>query len=350
MANEEASSIFRRWVNGLRSKRGPEISTLNIGGDMPAIGTRVAPNNVNSGKTAAPKDGTDETHLHKIIRFTDPRTNVVFVGHPVMFLAGVRHASIEAGSRNSQGTAGIWANDLQMLGQTDWSDDAQFGLFQKKIVQPKHALGCMGMIEATPYQFSDILQIGENVLIYQLTNLLTGAFFPLGMGRGEVDPVYGLSHYLHQTGQGKRKYLPPEVIRLCDRVLDAFADDETALFNKGVALLAENDAQQAHTCFEMLVQLKPEDLLALLHNAATLAKLGEDNRAIEMLKDADSLSAEGCKTMLDSVASVRDPLNELIVKTSQENPERRDAWELWQKYFLPRLETKAEPRENRPDA
>jgi hypothetical protein len=349
MGNDEGTSMFRRWVNGLGKKRDPEISTLNIGGDMPAIRPRIAQKDTDSKKAPAeapPQDGTDPTHLHKVIRFTNSRTNTTVLGHPVIFLAGYRHASIQPGSRNSQGIGGIWANDSQMSGQAEWSDDAQFGLFQRSIPEPKQILGCMGMIEGTPYQFSEILQTGENVVVYQLTNLLNGLFYPLGMGRDKVDPVYGLIHYLEKVRKGSSPYMASEVIGLCNGVLDAFPDHEIALFNKGVALLNENDIPQANACFERVIQLTPEDQLSVLHYAATLSKLGEDDHAIEMLKNADELSEEECRTALAAITSVRDSLNEMIVKVLQDAPERRDVWNLRQKYFLPRLEMDVEAQKN----
>jgi hypothetical protein len=351
MGNDEGPSMFRRWVNALGKKRDPEISTLTTGGDMSAVRPRVAPKDDDSKKAPSEEtqDGIDPTHLHKVIRFTDPRTNTILLGHPVMFLAGYRHASIQPGSRNSQGIGGIWANDSHMSGQAEWTDDAQFGLFQKSILEPKQVLGCMGMIEGNPYQFSELLQTGENVLVYQLTNLLTGSFFPLGMGRDRFDPVYGLANYLEKAATGSRKYLPPDVITLCNLVLDASPQNEMALFNKGVALFIEKENLHARACFETLLELTPGDQLTLLHSAATLARLCEDDRAIEMLKNADELSEEECRTTLAAVTSVSDSLNEMIVKVLQDAPERRDVWNLWQKYFLPRLETNVEAQKDGSD-
>lgn len=257
-----------------------------------------------------------------------------FMGQPVQFLPGYFQASaIQAGSHNPLGEPGIWANSFQARGELSWVDDPVAGFFQRKIYRLQDAIGVTGQIAGVRHRFDDILQIGRNLVVYQLTNLETCNYLPYGFPREIFDARHALTEYLDRTAKGRAKYQDDTAIELCDRVLDAYPQDETALFNKGVALAAKREFKAAHECFSTFLAIDDEDQLCLLYDAHALAELGDHKRAANRLLEAASLHGEELQGYLNRFKHLRPPLSAAVRAVINDDPLRADIGGLWLRYF-----------------
>ncbi len=334
MSAEEKPSSFRKLVTSLWKKLDPELRLLTIiRSEMPRSVETACKRELGTAKIRVPR-GLDPAIVKHDLYFTDPGTNSTFTGTPLKFLPGNYHQQvIEPGSRDPNGIRGIWVNEMQVTGRIDWSDDSRCGLFCRKMYSLKDALGSKGTLLGTPYVFEDILQIGQGLTVYQLTNQMTGSYVAVGIGRDEVDAVHALIKYLRKSGEGTISYSSSQAIALCDRVLEAFPEEETALFNKGVAKMIDHHFAESHACFERLIQQQPNDQFAILHDAAALAQMGEDNLALTQFIRADAISEEECETNL-KLRSIRDPLKALMTKLTQLPViAQDDVRHLWRRYF-----------------
>ncbi len=227
---------------------------------------------------------------------------------------------------------------MDLSSRATWEDDPVFGLFAKKILHMEEVIGCKGRIDGVPYVFDQILQVGRNVIICQLTNLNTCSHLIRGLGRGEFDPVYDLHDFLRKVTEGTRKFTPEVVMALCDRVLESFPMEEIALFNKGVALFIEKDYVQAHACFGKYLDVVPGDVITLLYDSVSLAAVGEDRAALQQFGRAHELSEEQCREHLATMDSIRRPLLDLIERLIRLRPEETAAENLWLRCFPPQIE------------
>ncbi len=339
--SKEEKSWFPKWVTEVWKKREPPLTVLKIPDQTQPI---VRPSNDRRPDPTkahpALVTGLDPLIVGRYIKFNVPGTDRTFIGAPLKFLPGhYQQSVIEPGARNPLGIPGIWANDNDAKGNLDWSDDPQQGLFCRKIYHPKEVLGCRGTIQGVPYAFDDILQVGQNLLVYQLTNLNTCSYGACGFGRDEFDARYALIKYLHRSVEGRLEYSPPTVIALADHVLEAYPLDDTALFNKGVALMIQQNFVQAHTCFKLLIQEKPDDQLAVLHDAAVLASMGEDDLAVKQLVRAHAISEAELRSYLNSFQAVRNVLRDLVLKLMQSSPAQTIVENLWLQYLCSDIET-----------
>jgi hypothetical protein len=306
--------VFRRLVNAFKKS---EPVTLKI-----------------ENETSPPRTGAagqpDSWMDHRLVQFIDPRTNESFIGHPVKFMPGMRHPSIEPWAHNVQGVPGLWANDMNMGETATWSDDPTEGIFTRIVLHPRELLGRIGSIEGVPYVFANILQVARNTVVYQVANRNSQSYFVIGLGRDVLDPVYGLANHIQKMAEGHRSDSAAEAIAICDNVLAKLPENELALFNKGVFLLADNRAEEAHLYFERVLQRNPNDVLALVNAAAALADMHQNELAIERLAQADCVSEENCRSILDTVASLKAPLDALTNGCSATS---ETAQRLRQKYF-----------------
>ncbi len=125
---------------------------------------------------------------------------------------------VEPGSHDPLGAPGIWANETDLKGEIDWLDDSVSGLCCRKIYEPKDVIGSKGEIAGVPYIFDAILQTGQNVIVYQLTNLDTCDYLAYGFGRTDFDARHALVQYLRHIVEGKRPYISGKIIALANWV------------------------------------------------------------------------------------------------------------------------------------
>lgn len=274
-----------------------------------------------------------------------------FMGQPVQFLAGHFQATaIQAGSHNPLGEPGIWANSFQARGELSWTDDPVEGFFKRKIYRLQDAIGVVGSISGVRHRFDDILQIGRNLVVYQLTNLETCNYLPYGFPREIFDARHALTEYLDRAAKGRAKYHDDTVISLCDRVLEAYPQDETALFNKGAALTSKRDFKAAHECFTAFLSMDDEDQLCLLYDAHALAEMSEHTRAADRLLQAAEVHGDELQAYLNRFKHLSAPLAASVRVVIAEDPLRADVGGLWLRYFyseaedLPREQTRTEAR------
>lgn len=142
---------------------------------------------------------------------------------------------------------------------------------------------------------------------------------------------------MRKVAEGTREFAPKAVIALCDRVLESVPTEETALFNKGTALLIEKDYVQAHACFGKYLDVLREDVITLLYDSVSLAGMGEDRSALQRFVRADELSQEQCRECLAAFGSIREPLIEFIERLMRRVPGEKAAEHLWVRYFPPRM-------------
>jgi hypothetical protein len=192
---------------------------------------------------------------HRSVEFIDPRTNETFIGHPVQFLPGVCHPSVEPWAHSVQGVQGLWANDPKIGKKATWTDDPKEGIFACVVLHPRELLGRKGSIEGVPYVFANILQVARSTVIYHAANCNNQAYIVMGLGRDVLDPVYGRTNHIQKMAEGHRSDSAAEAIAVCNKVLAKLPDNEFALFNKGVFLLANNRAEERHVYFERVLSL-----------------------------------------------------------------------------------------------
>jgi len=270
------------------------------------------------------------------LRFKDLNGAACFTAHPVVFLPGqYRQLAIQPGSRDPLGNQGIWANDMDASGSTDWVDDEHDGFYSRKVYTIQDALGARGQIDGVPYVIEDVLQVGKNVVVYQLTNLQTCGYVAYGFGIDDLDVRVAFHRYLQRIVDKKVECQTERMITLANRVLEAYPSDEAALFNKGVALLSDKKFAEAHASFQLAVNLNDSDLLALMHDAASLAAMGQQNSAIDQFARADAVSEEGVRSMLASFEFLRSYLGRAVAELMEVAPPDHAVRDLWLKYFPP---------------
>lgn len=221
-ARDQPSLSLRLWDRLLGSRQ-PKVTVLDLAVgtvpsqplSMPASEPRAVSQNRQEVVQSPPDD-------RRLLRFSNSRKKQSFIGHPVEFLARQTHASIQPGSRNVLGEPGVWVNNSKLHGEVAWEDDPELGLFCREILRIEEAIGRRGRIYDVPYVFEQILQVGRNVVIYQLTNLETCGYLVRGIGRSEFDPVYGLHDLMRKVQEGNRRFDSGEVILMSDRVLESF--------------------------------------------------------------------------------------------------------------------------------
>lgn len=85
MSREEKLSLFSKWVSNLWKKREPQLSVLKIapGQSQP----RVEPSHDRDPDLARADpqqiSGLDSSIVGRYLRFTNPKTNHSFIGHPL---------------------------------------------------------------------------------------------------------------------------------------------------------------------------------------------------------------------------------------------------------------------------
>lgn len=319
---------IRGWLSRLWRGRETSLTSLKLDTGKLDTGSPAA--------SSLPGTGVPPAPPKRYIRFQDPKGGLPFQAHPVQFLKGMfQQQVIQPGSHDPLGNLGIWANDLEVSGTTDWVDDEQDGLFSRKLCSKEDALGARGLLDGVPYVLADILQVGQNVVVYQLTNLNTCAYLAYGFPITELDVRLAFERYLRRIAEKGEGYNASRLIALADRVLEGFPAHEAALFNKGVALLADKRFSEARICFEQCVKLNSTDLLALLHYAAVLGALGEYESAVDQLVIADLVSEEGVRNLLRSFSVLQEFVGLSVSEVLRVTSPGHQVRDLWLKYFPP---------------
>jgi len=75
--------------------------------------------------------------------------------------------------------------------------------------------------------------------------------------------------------------------------------------------------------------------LALMHDAASLAAMGQQNSAIDQFARADAVSEEGVRSMLASFEFLRSYLGRAVAELMEVAPPDHAVRDLWLKYFPP---------------
>lgn len=263
-----------------------------------------------------------------------PNGAPMFLAHPVMFLPGrCQQDAIQPGSHDSLGNPGIWANDMEAKGSADWIDDPDAGLFSRKLYVVQDALGAKGRIGGAPYAVGAVLQIGQNVVIYQLDNLDTGEYIVYGFPRELVDAVGARATYLRRVREKKEQFSTAVIGSMADRILERFPTNDAALFNKGVALIAEREFAKAHEYFERALSRNSKDQLTILYNAAALAGMGQHHSAMAQFAKADSISEEGVRMNVRMVGILPEHLSVSVSELMRAGTGNRHYADLLSKYF-----------------
>jgi len=267
------------------------------------------------------------------IRFQNPNGAPSFLAHPVKFMPGhYQQNVIQPGSHDSLGNPGIWAND--MVGETvDWIDNPDAGLFSRKLYVVEDACGAIGRIDGMPYALGAVLQIGQNVVIYQLENLDTGEYIVYGFPIDFVDAVGAMARYLQRVGEKKEQLSTAALDSMADRILERFPSNDAALFNKGVALISEQRFAEAHEYFERALSLNSNDQLTILYDAAALAGMGQHKSALMQFAKADSISEEWVCKNIGAVGILPEYLSVSVSELTRADPGNQHYADLWSKYF-----------------
>lgn len=311
------------WWSRLRQGQGSPVR-LNLT-DPPAPSSSPTTKPVPNVTPALPK---------LCIRFQNPNGAPSFLAHPVKFLPGRSQLkAIKPGSHDPLGNPGIWANDM-VEGSADWIDDPDAGLFSRKLYEVKDALGAKGRIGGVPYALGAVLQIGQNVVIYQLHNLDAGDYIVYGFPIEVVDAVAAMARYLRRVFVDKSEQLSNATLgSMADRILERFPTHDAALFNKGVTLVSEQGFAEAHEYFERALSPNSDDQLTILYDAAALAGMGRHHDAMAQFVKADSISEEGVRKNIGMLGILPKHLSVSVSELMRADPGNQHYADLWSKYF-----------------
>lgn len=258
----------------------------------------------------------------------------LFLAHPVTFLPGrYQQNVIQPGSHDPLGNPGIWANDSEATGFADWVDDPESGLFSRKLYVVNDALGARGRIDGVSYAFRAVLQIGQNVVIYQLINSDTGESIVYGFPLDLVDAVGAMARYLRRVVEKKEQLSTVALGSMADRILERFPTNDAALFNKGVALISEQKFADAHEWFERALNCNSNDQLTILYDAAALAGMAQHESAMAQFARADSISEEWVRKNIGMVGILPQHLSVSVSELMRADPGNQRYADLWSKYF-----------------
>jgi len=83
-------------------------------------------------------------------------------------------------TRHPQGVAGVWIVDPDTSIEREWLDDVENGIGARQIHAPADAVGARGAIAGDEFRIDGVLQVSDDRIIYQLTNMQTGKFVAYG--------------------------------------------------------------------------------------------------------------------------------------------------------------------------
>jgi len=318
------------WWSRWRQRQGSPVRLNLTDPPAPSLSPREAP--PASPVQPAPNVALDTPKPY--IRFQNPNGAPLFLTHPVKFLPGrYQQNVIQPGSHDPLGNPGIWANDMEAKGFADWIDDPDAGLFSRKLYVVEDALGAKGRIGGALYAVGAVLQIGRNVVIYQLDNLDTGGYIVYGFPRDLVDAVGAMARYLGRVGEKKEQLSTAALGSMADRILERFPTNDAALFNKGVALISEQRFAKAHEYFEQALSRNSNDQLTILYDAAALAGMRQHHSAMAQFAKADSISEEWVRKNIGMVGILPKHLSVSVSELMRADPGNQRYAELWSKYF-----------------
>jgi tetratricopeptide (TPR) repeat protein len=159
----------------------------------------------------------------------------------------------------------------------------------RPVPRPEDWIG--GTVEPD-HRVEGIEAIGSKFVVFRLLNLRTGQIDQVAkVPLEEFDPRKSLVEALHSAMKDLSRN-PDRMIRICNRLLAMDPACEAAAFNKGVALLAKQDANAALEAFNVALALQPGDVWNLIHRAACFAALGRDAESLRDLQTATGLDHE----------------------------------------------------------
>ena len=177
--------------------------------------------------------------------------------------------------------------------------------------------------------FGAVLQIGQNVVIYQLNNADANEYIVYGFPIELVDAVRTLARYFRRVAEKRDQFSIAVLSSMADRILERFPSDDAALFNKGVVSISEEKFAEAHEFFERALSGNPNDQLTLLYDAAALAGMGRHENAMAQFAKADSISEDWVRKNISVVGILPKHLS-----VSVSHLMRADLGaDLWSKYF-----------------
>jgi hypothetical protein len=183
-------------------------------------------------------------------------------------------------------------------------------------------VGATGRLNGVPHRIDSILGSGRQKVVFGLVNLETNEQRALAFFR-ETDRE-ALAAYLRELADGTRPYEAAEVIARCDIVLKSNPEDETAAFNKAVALDHLGELASSQQWFDVACASNPSDVNNLLFNASALARLGDRQRATKLWADSRALDHTAFTAHFARFERDRLLLDETLRALLAEAPENAD--------------------------
>jgi hypothetical protein len=79
-----------------------------------------------------------------------------------------------------RGVAGVWVVAPDTSVDREWLDDLEHGIAARQIHAPADAVGAQGAIAGSEFRIDGVLQVSDDLIVYQLTNVHTGKFAAYG--------------------------------------------------------------------------------------------------------------------------------------------------------------------------
>ncbi len=144
-----------------------------------------------------------------------------------------------------------------------------------------------------------------------------------------------MARYLRRVAETRTELSTTTLGAMADRILERFPTNDAVLFNKGVALIAEERFAEAHGWFEWALAGNSNDQLTILYDAAALAGMGRhEGSALAQFAKADSLSDEWVHKNLRLVGILPNLLRVSVSELMHVDYAGSQRYaDLWSKYF-----------------
>ncbi len=219
------------------------------------------------------------------------------------------------------------------LPELDWVEDPEPDGSRRREDSPESKIGITGRLNGEPYKIDSILGMGTQKVVFGLTHQQTGHQLALARLRASFDPRVRLAKYLERVESGEQPYHPEEMIERCDAVLARHPHDWAAGFNKGTALMIQEDFAGAINVFQLVLEGDPDDPYSLFYTAYALTRLGQHSGAVVYLSRAARLHPNEVHELFRTRGSVKEEFAASVREVLREAPDRADALQLLREHF-----------------
>lgn len=250
-------------------------------------------------------------------------------------LSGVRFAHLSRYiARSSSTLDGLVKSEAKsMTNQSPGGADSRLLPEDAPVPTPEECIGNVENIDNVSYRWESIRAVGSKFVVFDLRNLKSGEIEKVvKVPREKFDPRVPLLHALPEAMDHVDQD-PDRVIRICERWLELDPREETAFFNKGVALMKKNKIAQAVEAFTHAISLSPDDLWNLIHRASCFARLNLDRECWEDFLSASNQDYQQLTHCLRNVPGHSRTIQQSLKRLARADPSNPQVKQVLRDYF-----------------